>query len=111
MDPETYNRLLTILQSILIVVCIVTTAFPILYLRSKWRKYREGRAIMFLSIGVAAAWDLTLLLQHWEWLQIHIWQIFWIQLAVMIYTILAGSYLLYALWKAQKEDKKKEVTG
>lgn len=80
------------------ILCVVATVFPVWYgFFNRWWTTKAGMAILLLSIGVAAAWDLTFTFTF-LWTTPSINQAFWIQMSVHVFSIAAGIYVLYALW-------------
>lgn len=95
MDME---RMLWWLKWSMVATALVTTAFPFWYgFANRFWETQAGVSILLLSIGVAAAWDLTFVFNFW-WTTVPVVWAFRIQMAVHIYTIAAGLYLLYVLW-------------
>ena len=102
MSLETMTR---VLEVMLVVLCVITTAFPTFYgLRNRFWETRAGLGTFLVTSGLAAAWDLTAFLHFWPG-EFSITTYFWVQFAVMLYTICAGSYLLYALWYNQRHGQ------
>lgn len=94
-----YNTMENILEAMLVVICLVTSAFPLWYgFANRWWTTRAGKAIFWLSFSLAAAWDLTAYLHFWPPDASDLDFYFWTQCVVMAITIVAGVYILYALW-------------
>jgi hypothetical protein len=88
----------TILEWSLVILCIVVTAFPIWYgFFNRFWQTRAGLSIMLTSSAWALAWDLTAFF-HWFATDLSLEWYFWIQEVVMVLSLVAGFFLLYALW-------------
>ena len=93
-----------ILEPMLVVVCVVTTAFPLWYgLGNRFWVTRAGISIFLTSSVLALAWDLTAFLYFWPPNAGDIETYFWIEFFVFLITIATGLYLLYALWYNRRQ--------
>jgi hypothetical protein len=101
---------IAVLQEWMLVVIVIaalgSTAVPVLYFFTGWRKRLLGRLFMFQSLAFAMAMDLTLLFQFWK--PTNILLIFWI--SVVVLTLIAASTIALAImvwnlnWRNRKDS-------
>lgn len=90
----------------LVIAGISTTAFPILYSFSGWRKLLLGRMMMAQAIAFAAAVDLTLLFTFW--VPSNVLVIFWANAIIFTGIAVSTASLSVIMWRLNHPKKEKK---
>jgi hypothetical protein len=84
------------IKCVLSVAAFFTTAFPVLWLFSKWNSTEAGRLLMFQTTSFALVLDCTLLFQFWTPNDILV--IFWVNVILFSLIAFSSGALLFMLW-------------
>jgi branched-subunit amino acid ABC-type transport system permease component len=87
--PHDVQTLRQWLRIVMIITAFCSTALPLVYSLTGWRKFKTGRLFMLLSLSFATAIDVTVLFSFWRPKNVLV--IFWVD--ALLFTFIAAASL------------------